>query len=109
MNQSTSGLPHDVVYPSPKASFLFLLDDSQYLFLALVVVIIPRFLETFINLLSSILLTMDSEAITLLNAGLEMPKNFLHQKGQAVGYPTLSGSPFKIPLVANEPSMIVHK
>jgi hypothetical protein len=70
-NQSTSGLPHDVVYPPPKASILFPLDDGQYLLLTLIVFAGPRLLKTFIVMLLPVALAMNSEIVALFNADLE--------------------------------------
>jgi hypothetical protein len=58
-----------------------LLDDGQYLLLALVILAVPRILKTFIEMLSPVALAMNSEIVALLyNAGLEALEDLLHQE-----------------------------
>jgi hypothetical protein len=79
-NRSTVGLSHDKIHPLPEAPILFLLDDSQYLLLALVILTIPCILKTFIEMLSLVALAMNLEIVALFNAGLETLEDLLHQE-----------------------------
>ncbi len=79
-NQSTVGLSHDVIYPPPEAPILFLLNDGQYLLLALVILAVSCILKTFIEMLLPVVLAMNLEIVALFNAGFEMLEDLLHQE-----------------------------
>jgi hypothetical protein len=57
-----------------------LLDDGQYLLLALVILAVPCILKTLIEMLLPVALAMNSEIFELFNAGLETLEDLLHQE-----------------------------
>ena len=73
------GLSHDVILHQKLLSF-FLLDDGQYLLLALVILAVPRILKTFIEMVSPVALAMNSEIFALFNAALETLEDLFHRE-----------------------------